>query len=171
MTHLPEDRSNRSSRHPGGRPSRSAPNIGQRIADAMATGLSLEAAAASCGVGPRTAFTWQNQHEEFRQAVEDGRARALLFWERRAIGLANGEPGNAAIIALGLKTRSRAASGWHDAQRLEHNGPEGGPVEVAAKPTIDVRFLTVDQRETLKVAVLAAMGAAEASRRVSTVVR
>ena len=29
------------------------------------------------GVGPRTAFTWQNEHDEFRQSVEDGRARAL----------------------------------------------------------------------------------------------
>jgi hypothetical protein len=121
----------------------------------MATGLSLEAAAASCGIGPRTAFTWQNQHEEFRQAVEDGRARALLFWERRAIALANGEAGNAAIVALGLKNRARAASGWHDAQRLEHSGPEGGPVQLQPVRTIDARKLTPAQREALKAALLA----------------
>jgi len=41
-------------------------HTGQRISDAMATGLSLEAAATACGVGPQTAFTWQNQHDEFR---------------------------------------------------------------------------------------------------------
>jgi hypothetical protein len=52
-------------RHPGGRPSSYTLDIGQRISDAMATGLSLEAAATACGVGPRTAFTWHNQHEEF----------------------------------------------------------------------------------------------------------
>ena len=108
-----------------GRPTLYTPEQGARIADAMADGLSLEAAAASCGVGPRTAFTWQNEHDEFRQAVEHGRARALLFWEKRAIALANGEPGNAAVVTLGLKNRSRAASGWHDAQRLEHSGPDG----------------------------------------------
>jgi hypothetical protein len=85
----------------------------------MATGLSLEAAAAACGVGPRTAFTWQNQHGEFRQAVENSRARALLFWEWRAIALANGDAGTVAIVTLGLKNRCLAASGWHDAQRLE----------------------------------------------------
>ena len=155
MTHLPEDRPNRSSRHPGGRPSRYTPDIGERISDAMATGLSLEAAAASCGVGPRTAFTWQNQHEQFRQAVEDGRARALLFWERRAIALANGEGGNAAIVALGLRNRCRAASGWHDAQRLEHSGPEGGPVQMQAV-TIDATALSVEHRNALKAALLAA---------------
>ena len=119
-------------KHPGGRPTIYRPEMGDIIADAMATGLSLEAAAASCGVGPRTAFTWQGQHEEFRQSVEDGRARSLLFWERRAIALASGEAGNAAVVTLGLKNRSRAANGWHDAQRLEHSGPHGQPIRTEA---------------------------------------
>ena len=132
-------------KHPGGRPTNYRPEIGQKVADAMATGLSLEAAAASCGVGPRTAFTWQQQHEGFRQAVEDGRARSLLFWERRAIALASGEAGNAAVVTLGLKNRSRAASGWHDARRLEHSGPDGGP-------------LNEEQLEALEMALLATMG-------------
>ena len=103
--------------------------------------------------------------------MEDARARALLFWERRAIALANGEAGNAAVVALGLKSRSRAASGWHDAERIEHSGPEGTPVQIAARLTINVRLLTVDQREALKRAILTAMSAAEASRRVSAAVR
>ena len=132
-------------KHPGGRPSSYRPEIGQQIADAMATGLSLEAAAASCGLGPRTAFTWQGQHEEFRQSVEDGRARSLLFWERRAIALASGEAGNAAVVTLGLKNRSRAASGWHDAQRLEHSGPDGGPVQQQIMDALDLRSLTDDE--------------------------
>ena len=67
--------------------------------------------------------------------------------------------GNAAIVTLDLTYRCPAASGWHDAQRLEHSGPEGGSVQVAAKPTIDVRLLTVDQREALKEAILTAMSA------------
>ena len=77
------------------------------------------------GIGPRTAFTWQTQHDEFRQAVEEGSIKSLFFWERRAIALASGEAGNAAVVTLGLKNRSRAASGWHDAQRLEHSRPDG----------------------------------------------
>ena len=158
MTHLPDVASSRAFRHPGGRPSRYTPDIGERIADAMATGLSLEAAAAACGVGPRTAFTWQNQHEAFRQAVEDGRARSLLFWERRAISLANGEAGNAAIVTLGLKNRSRAASGWHDAERLEHSGPEGGPVQVEPMTALDPRKLSPEQRDALEALILQATG-------------
>ncbi len=64
-----------------GRPSRYKPAIGEQLIEAMARGLSLEAAAAKIGVGPRTLFTWQNKHEEFRQAIQEGRQRALLFWE------------------------------------------------------------------------------------------
>ncbi len=35
--------------------------------------------AAACDVWSRTAFTWQNQHEAFRQAEEVGWGRSLLF--------------------------------------------------------------------------------------------
>jgi hypothetical protein len=145
-------------KHPGGRPSSYRPEIGQEIADAMAGGLSLEAAAASCGVGPRTAFTWQGQHEEFRQSVEDGRARSLLFWERRAIALASGDAGNAAVVTLGLKNRSRAASGWHDAQRLEHSGPEGGAIQQQVTRTLDVSGLDLEELELLEGLLLKTMG-------------
>ena len=149
----------RKPKRPGGRPTTYCPEIGQQIADAMWSGLSLEAAAASCGVGPRTAFTWQGQHEELRLAVENGRARSLLFWERRAIALASGEAGNAAVVTLGLKNRSRAASGWHDAQRLEHSGPEGGPIQQQVTRTLDVSTLNEEQLEALEMALLATMGA------------
>jgi hypothetical protein len=140
-----------------GRPTKYSAEIGEQIADAMAEGLSLEAAAASCGVGTRTVFTWQNQHEDFRQAVEDGRARSLLFWERRAVAIAGGEGGNANIVSLGLKNRSRAASGWHDPQRLEHSGPDGGPIQTAPV-TLDVRKLSKEDRNALKRVLLTMSG-------------
>ena len=145
-------------RHAGGRPSLYSPELGEKIAEAMATGLSLEAAAAACGVGPRTVFTWQNQHDEFRQAVEDGRARSLLFWERRAVALANGEAGNAAVVTLGLKNRSRAASGWHDAQRLEHSGPDGAAIRTeAVKPRVNLEALSEEQLEAIEAALKLAL--------------
>ena len=142
-----------SPKHLGGRPSLYRPEFCEQISDAMAEGLSLEAAASACGIGPRTAFRWQDEYDEFRQAVEDGRARSLLFWERRAIGLAKGEPGNAAVVTLGLKNRSRAASGWHDAQRLEHSGPEGGPIRQETTNVLDVSCLDVAELEALEKAL------------------
>ena len=103
----------------------------------MSEGLSLGAEAAQVGVGPRTLFTWQNKHEEFRQAIQEGRQRALLFWERKAIAMADGAPGNA--------------------QRLEHTGTDGGPVQVQpVVAQIDATKLTQEQRDALRAAILAA---------------
>jgi len=133
-----------------GRPTLYRPELCDQIIEAMGEGLSLEAAASACGIGPRTVFTWQNQHDEFRQAVEEGRTKSLLFWERRAIALSKGEAGNAAVITLGLKNRSRAASGWHDAQRLEHSGPDGGPIQQQVTRTLDVSSLDLEQLEALE---------------------
>jgi len=93
-------------------------------------------------LAPRTAFTWQTQHDAFRRAVEEGRTKSLLFWERRAIALSKGEAGNAAIVTLGLKNRSRAASSWHDAQRLEHSGLNGSPIQQQISADINLKVLT-----------------------------
>jgi len=134
-----------SPQRPIGRPTVYRPELCDQIIAAMAEGLSLEAAASACGIGPRTVFTWLNQHEEFRQAVEEGRTKALLFWERRAIALSKGELGNAAVITLGLKNRSRSPSGWHDAHRLEHSGPDGSAIQQQVKADINLKALTDDE--------------------------
>ena len=137
-----------------GRPSRYKSAIGEQLIEAMARGLSLEAAAAKIGVGPRTLFTWQNKHEEFRQAIQEGRQRALLFWEEQAISMAKGAPGNAQLVMLALKNRSRAASGWHDAQRLEHTGGDGGAIQVENRAVIDASALDPAARAALRAAML-----------------
>jgi hypothetical protein len=140
-----------------GRPTRYSKEISDALVKAMATGLSLEAAAASIGISARVVFDWQNRHPEFLQAVQEGRQQALLFWERKAIAMAEGATGNAQLVMLALKNRSRAASGWHDAQRLEHSGGDGGPVQVQpVVKTIDASLLTREQRQALRGAVMAA---------------
>ena len=121
----------------------------------MAKGLSSEAAAVEIGISARSLYNWQREHPEFMQAVQDGRQRALLWWETRALEMAQGAPGNAQLVMLVLKNRSRAASGWHhDTQKVEHSGPEGGPVEVARPVRINVEALTFEQREVLRAAHL-----------------
>ena len=147
------------SNHPGGRPTNYRPEMGDQIADAMATGLSAEAAAAKVGISARSLFNWQQEHPDFLQAIQEGRQRALLWWEERALAMAEGKPGSAQIVSLGLRNRSRAASGWHDAQRLEHSGPDGGPVQQQVVRRLDVSSLNEEQLEALEMALLATMGA------------
>jgi len=144
-------------KHPGGRPSTYRPELGQELIEAMAGGLSAEAAAAKVGIGARTVFKWQQQHPEFMQAVQEGRHQALLYWEQRAIAVAHGKPGNAQLITLALKNRSRAASGWHhDIQKTELTGADGGAIQTEVKTTIDATALAPEARAALRAAILAA---------------
>ena len=126
----------------------------------MATGLSAEAGAAKIGIGARSMYEWQKVHPEFLQAVQEGRHRALLFWEERAIAIAHGKPGNAQLVTLALKNRSRAASGWHhDVLKTELTGADGAPIQTEVKTTIDATALSPEARAALRAAILAAKGA------------
>ena len=118
----------------------------------MAGGLSAEAAAAKIGVSARSMFYWQQEHPEFLQAIQEGRQQCLLWWEERAIAMANGEPGNTQIVSLGLRNRSRAAHGWNnDALKLEHSGHVGGPGAVDEDSNvIGVKSLSPEERASLR---------------------
>ena len=147
-------------KHPGGRPSIYKPELGQMLIEAMATGLSAEAAAAKIGISARSMYEWQKVHPEFLQAVQEGRHRAVLFWESLAIDVARGKPGNGQMISLALKNRSRAASGWHhDVTKTELTGADGAPIQTEVKTTIDATALGPEARAALRAAILAARGA------------
>jgi hypothetical protein len=146
-------------KHPGGRPTIYRPELGQQLIQAMAGGLSAEAAAAKIGISARSLFEWQKLQPEFLQAVQEGRHQAILFWEQRAIAIANGKPGNAQLVTLGLKNRSRAASGWHDITKTEVTGADGGAIQTEVKTTIDATALAPEARAALRAAILAAKGA------------
>jgi transposase-like protein len=51
----------------------------QQLIEAISPGHSAEAGAAEIGIGPRTLFTWQQQHPEFQHAIQEGRHMALWY--------------------------------------------------------------------------------------------
>ena len=156
-------------RHAGGRPTLYRREFCSQIIEAMATGLSAEAAAAEIGVSARSLFYWQGQHPEFLQAIQEGRHKCLLWWEQRALAMASGEPGNTQIVILGLKNRSRAAHGWHhDAQRLDHSGPDGAPlaIEAPASNALDIRSMPPEDRDALKSILLRAKARSDEQARI-----
>ena len=133
-----------------GRPTSYRREYCDQIIKAMAGGLSAEAAAAKIGISARSLFYWQRRHEEFLQAIQEGRQKCLLWWEERAIAMANGEPGNTQIVSLGLRNRSRAAHGWNnDTLKVEHSGLDG-PLPTEASHRIDVRSLSREERAALR---------------------
>lgn len=93
-------------KHAGGRPTLYRRECCDQIVEAMATGLSAEAAAARIGISARSLFYWQRQHPEFLQAIQEGRQKALLFWEERALEMAGGAPGNSQIVILAVTTKN-----------------------------------------------------------------
>ena len=116
------------------------------IIGAMAKGLSAEAGAAAIGISARSLFYWQREHPEFLQPIQEGRHKALLFWEQLAIGQATGQPGHAQIVSLALRNRSRAAHGWNnDAVRDEANITTEPPAR-----DLDLSKLSWEQRQSLK---------------------
>jgi transposase-like protein len=146
-------------KHAGGRPTLYRREMCDRLVEAMAKGLSVEAAAARIGISARSLFYWQQQHPEFLQAIQEGRQKSQLWWEERALAMASGDAGNTQIVMLGLRNRSRAATGWNnDTVKLEHTGPEGGVLEVKVKDEhkIDIASLEPEQRDQLREILLAA---------------
>ena len=96
------------------------------------------------------------------QTIQEGRQRSQLWWEERAIAMAKGEAGNAQIVMLGLRNRSRAATGWNnESMKLEHSGPEGSPLQVKPTTVIDVQVLTREQRDQFRSILLVAKAHAE----------
>ena len=143
-------------KHLGGRPTSYRPEFCRRIVELMSEGRSLEGCAALIGVHPDTLTEWQKVHPEFSGAVRADRAAATTFWENRLIDVANGAPGNAQAIQWALRNRSRAASGWHhDSVKLEHSGPDAGPVPVEHGTVIDGRSLSPEERDALRKLLLA----------------
>ena len=70
-------------KHPGGRPTLYRREVCDRLIEAMAKGLTAEAAAARIGISARSLFYWQKEHAEFLQAIQEGRQRSQLWWEER----------------------------------------------------------------------------------------
>ena len=141
-------------KHPGGRPTSYRPEFCQRVVALMAEGRSLEGCAALLGVHPDSLYEWQKVILSFPRPS----APAEQLPRRSGKTGCGGEAGNAQAIQWALRNRSRAASGWHhDAQRVEHSGPDGGALRTEHHEVIDPRRLSPEHREGLKAALLAAV--------------
>lgn len=122
-----------------GRPSKLTPERQKRIVDAIRAGNYVETAAEYAGIGKTTFYRWMEQGEqashgiyrEFRDAVMRARAEA----EARSV----------ALIQKAAPDDWRAAAWWLERafpdrwgprQKLEHSGPEGGPIPAEVRVTL-----------------------------------
>jgi len=100
-----------------------------------------EEVAAFFGVSTRT-IERRRKVEEFRDIMDQGRAKGRVSVRRSLFKLANA--GNiAAAIFL-----SKNLLGYKDVVNTEHTGLAGGPIQIAAKP--DLSGLTDDELKQLR---------------------
>ncbi len=117
-----------SSKRPVGRPTAYRPEMCEQLIEAMAGGHSAEAGAAKISISARSLFEWQKLHPEFLMAIQEGRHRAVLFWESLAIDVARGKSGNSQMITLALKKETgRPAAGTMTFRRPNSLAPMVGP--------------------------------------------
>jgi hypothetical protein len=72
---------------------------------ALADGHSLTGACASAGITSNQAYVWAQQYPVFARAIAQGLAASALWWEERALELA--QNGDSTAIFFGLKNRAR----------------------------------------------------------------
>jgi hypothetical protein len=68
-----------------GRPTNYKSSYCDIVLQAMSKGLSKEAAGAQIGIWYSTFDRWQQDHEEFREAILQGERLSRLFWEKLGI--------------------------------------------------------------------------------------
>lgn len=110
-----------------GPPSSFKPAYCRELIEFLSDGYSMTAFAGHIGVGRRTIFDWLDRHEEFAEAYEIAKPKAVLHWEKEFKRFAATGTGNAAAFIFALK--NRASDDWADKVVNEHTGAGGGPVE------------------------------------------
>ncbi len=111
-----------------GRPTKFDKSMCGDIIGIMEQGLSKEAAAAKLGISERSFYYWQEENEEFLQAVKEGERRSLLWWEEKGIeGMTGKIQGfNATTWIFNMKNRHK----WKDATQLSNDPDNPLPTPV-----------------------------------------
>ena len=116
---------------PAGRPTDYDKKYCDMIIEHMSQGLSKESFAGAIGKSKQTIYNWMEQHEEFMDAVKEGEAACLIFWEKLGMGGTAGKIGGFNATAWIFNMKNRFHQEWRD--RHELTGADGGPVQTETK--------------------------------------
>ena len=126
----------------GGNFTKYKPEYCQQATDLMAEGFSMFVVAGKFNVSRWTLNKWIEAHEEFKTAIDIGKAKAAAKWERRLGKIADegGGNGSATMVAFALKNLAKET--WQDKQTVETTGKDGGPIETVT--TVEYRIVDAD---------------------------
>ena len=111
--------------NPVGRPSKYDPAYCEAVIAHMAEGASLTSFAASIEVSRATINVWMNEHPEFLEAANTGKAKCAAWWEKvgRSIALGGGGPGASTLAVFGMKNMGK--DDWSDSSQIDHRSSDG----------------------------------------------
>jgi hypothetical protein len=113
-----------------GRPSLYDPAFCEQVIELGGKGKSIEQIGAILGVGTRTLFTWRDNDEEFRHALELAKELEQAWWEDMAQSYMVEEK-ESAKLNTGLWSRSMAArfpKKYRESTKTEITGADGAPL-------------------------------------------
>lgn len=129
-----------------GRPTLYEPTYCADVVEHMSKGFSLSSYADYAKVARSTLNVWMEKHEEFSEAVAQGKAARLRFWESLGIEVAQtgGNGSQATMIIFGLK--NMGSDEWKEKQEINVNAQLtlAGLVESSLK-TIEGKVIEQDQ--------------------------
>jgi hypothetical protein len=88
----------------------------------MAEGASITECAAEIRVSKQTIYNWAEEHPEFLDSLNEGRALCEAWWERQGRENLKDKDFNHVLWYMNMKNRH----GWRD--KHEHTGADGGPI-------------------------------------------
>jgi transposase len=118
-----------------GRPSAYKPDFCERVIKLGRQGKSFHQISAVLGVCFVTLNAWREKYPEFQAALTRSRDLAQAWWENEGQKGIWSRDFNAQ--AYRLQMLNRFPESWRDTQRLEHSGPNGGPIRTSESVTVE----------------------------------
>jgi hypothetical protein len=145
-------------KRPVGRPSSYKPEYCIRIVEMAKEGVGPAGYASKFEVDKATLYKWADTHEEFRIALSRAKTEEQHWWENAGRTGIFADKFNALVWHKSMAAKFR--DDYTERSTTELVGKGGGPVQVETS-MIDPRNMTPEQREALKVVMLALKGEAK----------
>jgi transposase-like protein len=92
-------------KHPGGRPSIYRPEFCEQAIEYLKTGASIEELGLELDVGYSTIYQWMHEHEEFAEAIKQGREYSKGWWLKNGRSELHSNTFNSTLWYMNMKNR------------------------------------------------------------------
>ena len=139
-------------KRPVGRPSMYKPEYCDEVIEMAKKGVGLAGYASRFGVAKSALYGWANIHPEFMNALVRAKTEEQEWWENKGREGMLIKGFNAVVWHKTMVAKFR--DDYTEKITTEIVGKDGGPVQIESS-TIDPRNMTQEQREALKIVMLA----------------